>query len=1169
MAISSIGAGSGVLTSDVIDQLVEVERAPTEKRLTAEEEVVNAEISEFGTLKGLVSDFEASVAALNLSSSFKNNTATSSSESAVTGSASSVALPGLYSIEVDELAMSQTIASLEFSELTDIVGEGTFTFTFGKVETTRDANNNITSFDNFTADAEQAVKTLKIDATNHTVAGVRDAINNANLGIRATVVDTGSGYRLLLQSEKTGEDNGFTVEVSNPTNGLDQFNFNATSVGAGLLHTTEASDAEFTVNGLNITREDNLVAGVIAGVTLNLKQTTSGPVTLSVAKDTDAVADKVKSFVDAYNGLKTKINELTKFDVEENQGSLFTGDATVRTMQTQMQAVLGGVITSLNGGKFRALSEIGIATNKDTGLLSFNTTKFKEVASTDVDGLTTLFAKTGTATDSRINFVSGSGDTQAGDYDVKITRLATRGFFEGHATSGSFVIDGLNDTFKINVNGSNSAEIQLAQGSYTGVQLAEHLQAQINADKELQDDGRAVDVVFDATKQSFIITSSTYGSLSSVNFTSLDTDSAKTLGFHLQGQGPRLVGTTESLQTVDTLASALTIDDTNDDFSLTVAGITSGSIELANASYTDGSDLAAALQAAINADSNFTAAGILATVTFSGDQDNGRLDIVFNNDETYAVESADAGLAAALGITTGQQVTDDINGLAVTDDFLTAVTIDTSNDEFTLEVNGTLSNSIQIANASYTDGASLAAAIETAIKADTNLQGVEVEAATAAALSSGSLDIAAAGLDFNAANRGFVLDLNGTRLEVVVNQDATTDLNTDSNVGDVNDNLFAIQSALDTALTGAGLNAGDVLASVSGTGLRLSTAATGASQTLSLLADGNGPQTGVGATVIAGGEDFSALADATFTLDVDGTAVSVDLAATVDGSGVTANDVLTQIQAALDTGLTTAGKAAGEVEARLNGSGQVYFYDTSNQGASADLSVTAIGSDDALGLAGILATNYTGIDGFGVSAQSASGVDAVTLADQASVTYEGGIDKGGFKISFGNSATFTVETAEGPMKDNLGIAESDGKEGALVKGLDVAGTINGVAALGSGRVLTGATGNAAAGFRIEIEGGPLGKRGTASFVRGIADQMDRLLDNLLSNAIKNKETSLSAELTKITEEKQSLTDRIEVFRARLERQFTYNDILVKQLNSTQDYLKTQFEVLNATLTRKN
>ena len=1163
-SISSLGIGGGILTSELADQLVDVERQVADKRLDAQEEFTNAEISEFGALKGLVEGFDSAVSALNLASSFKNNTSSSSDESSLTGTVSSVASPGLYSVEVDQLAQAQTLASMEFSELDDIVGEGTFTFTFGEVQTTTDANRNVTSFDSFITDTEQAVKTLKIDATNHTVSGVRDAINAADLGVQATIVDTGSGYRLLLQSESTGKTNGFTIGVSNATNGLDDFDFNAGSVGAGLLHTTDAVDSEFNVNGLSITREDNLVAGVINGVTLNLKQTTSDPINFSVERDTAAVTEKMNSFVSSYNELKSKINELTDYNEDDGIGSIFIGDATVRNLQTQLQGVLGGVVESLVGSEFRTLSEVGFATNKDSGLLEFNSSTFSDLLRTQTDDMGILFGKTGSAADSQITFLGGSNSTVAGDYDILISQLATQGKFEGNTTSGSFVINDQNDTFKINVNGSYSETIELVQGAYTGAEMAEHLQAQINADESLQGDGRAVNVAYDSGDKAFTITSSSYGSLSSVNFNFMESALQDTLGLYVPGQGPRSLDSSSSLATVDTLSSSLLIDDSNDDFSLTVAGLTSNSIELPNATYTDGSDLASALQAAINADGNFSSGGVFSTVRFVGDQENGKLEITFNNDETYSVASSDAGLAAALGITTGLSDTSEVTSLAMVDDFSSARVIDASNNEFSLLVNGRESNVITIASGSYSDGASLAAAVEAAIAADTLLQGLPAQAAQT---EPGTLDIAATGLDFNATNRGFLLTLNGTEMEVLVNQDATTDLNGDLNVGDVDDNLFAIQAALDTALTDAGLGAGDIVASQDANGLVLTTLATGITEALVVNADLVSPKTAVGTTVLAGAEDYTALADPTLVLDVDGTAVNVDLQPLT--GGVTPEDTLANIQSELDTGLVAAGLLAGDVEARLDASDQVYFYNVKDKGAAETLSITSVGADDPLGLTPIVGTVYNGADGFGLPTGQELGVEAeADYAAAVSVTFEGGETSGNLKIDFGNSATFTVTEAETAMAVDLGIAVSDGTETDVIKGLDVVGTINGVAAKGTGQLLVGASNDDSEGLRMEVNGGPLGKRGNVSFVRGIADRLDSLLENLLSGSLNNKTVSLQKDLAEIAEERTALNTRIDSFRARLEKQFLRNDIIVSQLNSTQDYLKTQFEVLNAIYSNK-
>jgi len=651
--------------------------------------------------------------------------------------------------------------------------------------------------------------------------------------------------------------------------------------------------------------------------------------------------------------------------------------------------------------------------------------------------------------------------------------------------------------------------------------------------------------------------------LSSVHFSFLESDLQDTLGLYVPGQGPRALDSSSGLATLDTLSGSLLIDDTNDDFTLTVAGLTSNAIELPNATYTDGSDLASALQSAINADSNFIGEGVFSTVTFVGEQGEGKLNIVFNDNETYSVASADAGLAAALGITTGLSDTTAVATLALDDDFASARVIDSSNDDFSLTINGKTTNSIQIANGSYADGASLAAAVEAAIKADSVVQGLATPAQTQA----GTLDIATSGLDFSTTNRGFLMTLNGTEVEVLVNQDATTDLNGDLNVGDVDDNLFAIQAALDTALTAAGLGAGDVVASQDANGLVLSTLATGISQALVVNADVVSPITAVGTTVLAGAEDYTALADPTLVLDVNGTAVNVDLKP-VSG-GTTPAETLANIQTELDVGLVAAGLLAGDVEARLDASDQVYLYNVKDKGASATLSITSVGADDPLGLTPLVGTVYNGADGFGLPTGQELGSDAGTdLSAVVSVTFEGGETGGNLKIDFGNSVSFTVAEAEDAMAADLGIAVSDGTETDVIKGLDVVGTINGVAGTGTGQLLVGASGDDSEDLRMEILGGPLGKRGSVSFVRGIADRLDSLLENLLSGSLNNKTLSLQKDLTEISEERTALDTRIDAFRARLEKQFLRNDIIVSQLNSTGDFLKSQFEVLNAIYSNK-
>ena len=53
-SISSVGVGSGVLNNDLIDQLIEAERAPTDRRLDVEKVDLETKISELGNIKSAV-----------------------------------------------------------------------------------------------------------------------------------------------------------------------------------------------------------------------------------------------------------------------------------------------------------------------------------------------------------------------------------------------------------------------------------------------------------------------------------------------------------------------------------------------------------------------------------------------------------------------------------------------------------------------------------------------------------------------------------------------------------------------------------------------------------------------------------------------------------------------------------------------------------------------------------------------------------------------------------------------------------------------------------------------------------------------------------------------------------------------------------------------------------
>lgn len=515
--ISSLGIGSGVLSSDLVDKLVASERKPVESRLNFDTQRTEAILSAYGTLRSAITELRLPMRQLSSPDAMRQFAASSSSTDVEVTVDSKKANAGTYNIAVNTLATSQSLAS------------GTFT----------DKDNTSIGTGELTISSGGTSKTLTVDNSNNSLQGLASAINELKMGVSAGVIDTGSGFRLVMSTEKTGTDNAIQVIAAdsdgNNTDalGLSQFVFDGTT--NNLTETVAAQDATMTINGIAISRSTNSVEGVIEGLKFELKAAgvTS---TIKVTQDSDAVADKVQAFVDKYNGLQSTIKQLAGFNTETQQGALLTGDSTVRGIQNQLRSILGQVIPGLENASVRTLADVGINTDSKTGGLEFDRSKFISKLESNPDDLTALFAEQGRASDSQVEFVSSSSETQPGDYAVNISRMATQGRYTGadiSATTSFTVVDG-SSTFRLMVDGETSADITLTAGTYTQQSLVAEINAQLQANGALESAGKLVTAAFDATTGGLTLTSDKYGTKSNVSVMSADTAMQSDLGLTVQ-----------------------------------------------------------------------------------------------------------------------------------------------------------------------------------------------------------------------------------------------------------------------------------------------------------------------------------------------------------------------------------------------------------------------------------------------------------------------------------------------------------------------------------------------------------------------------------------------------------------------------------------------------------
>ena len=514
MGITASGLGSSLDVNGIVSQLMAVERQPL-ALLDRRESDYKAKLSAYGTLKGALSAFQSTMQGLADPAKFQAVKASSGDNSIFTATASTngKAVPGSYSVEVQQLAQQQKVHSEGFAEINSMVGSGTLTFQYGNYDSGLNA---------FTLNSEKSVETVTIDPSNNTLSGVRDAINAANIGISATIINDGSSNRLVLTSKDAGASNSIKITASDDdganldTSGLSRLAFDpAAAAGAGknLTQAQAAQDAKLQIDGIAISKSSNTITDAIEGVTLNLfKSNIGSPASLEVARDSAGIKASVEAFVKSYNAVNQTLADLSSYNTAANSGGVLQGDSAALSIQRWLRATVSASVGN-PGGSLTSLSQIGVAFQKD-GSLALDAAKLQTATDAGLDRIASLFAARGKPADSLIAYVGASNRTAAGNYAIEITRLAAMGSLTGSQPAGLTITAGVNDQLNITIDGV-AASITLAAGIYASADaLAAEVHSKLNGAANLTTAG--ISAVVSQSAGVISITSSRYGSASSV-----------------------------------------------------------------------------------------------------------------------------------------------------------------------------------------------------------------------------------------------------------------------------------------------------------------------------------------------------------------------------------------------------------------------------------------------------------------------------------------------------------------------------------------------------------------------------------------------------------------------------------------------------------------------------
>jgi flagellar hook-associated protein 2 len=314
--------------------------------------VVDALTSSVASLGSLADD-------LALPSTLQMRTA-SSSDSHVSVAASGTATSTVHDVRVNQIAAAQVAASNPYTgDTAGIAGSGSVQITSGS-----------------------SSATVNYDATD-SLTSIASKINNANVGVSASVLFDGSKYRLMVSSKATGTANAATFVETGTALGL--------STAANIK--IPAKDANVTIDGVDVTRSTNVIDDAIPGVTItaNSAQLATDPdSSVTVANDTSGLTDKLNSFVTAFNSVAGAVSAQLTYNASATTQSALFGDSTLRGLQGVLSAFASQTFGTMH------LDDLGLSMDQD-GMLSLDSDKLTTALQNNPDAITSLFVTGGLA----------------------------------------------------------------------------------------------------------------------------------------------------------------------------------------------------------------------------------------------------------------------------------------------------------------------------------------------------------------------------------------------------------------------------------------------------------------------------------------------------------------------------------------------------------------------------------------------------------------------------------------------------------------------------------------------------------------------------------------------------------------------------------------------------
>lgn len=430
------------LKQETIDTLKQYDEESQIKPLTTRIATNALQQQDLTAITTLISQFKTSYADIASETSFLKRKTSIAGSNSVSANIEDGVAEQTIRMSVMQLAQSDSYQTKGFSSRSDVVFEKldkdtTFSLQVGDKSYDITVNN-----------------TTTLDELSQKITDATDG----KISVKILNVGGAKPYSMVFQTKDTGKDNAIKFKMAGDVNTNSLFKdlgFTTTKPDDKGVFTLEAGtgansgkklasaqNAEFTFNGVNMTRSKNTIDDIITGATFTLNnvddKTTSGEykdTVISISKDTASLVKTMQSMVQAYNTLKTNLDTATSYDSESKAAGSLNGLSEITSIKRQINSIITN--TDKNG---KSLMDFGFSFT-DKGVLSLDTKALESAISDDYENFKKFFSSN-TTYENAVFYSSGSitsgtnawtGKIKINDKEFDLAEIDKK--FQSNATS--------------------------------------------------------------------------------------------------------------------------------------------------------------------------------------------------------------------------------------------------------------------------------------------------------------------------------------------------------------------------------------------------------------------------------------------------------------------------------------------------------------------------------------------------------------------------------------------------------------------------------------------------------------------------------------------------------------------------------------------------------------